>query len=146
MPDTPDPSANTSESALMRSLAAEKAGALQPQDTVETAGDRMREHHAGTRPVAQDRKLAGVIDGKNPDWKIGGRGHDPKTWRVGQIMNRQVVFCYEDEDCGRAQKVMEEHGLRYLPVVDRQMRIVGVFSREEIQRKADASNEGPATG
>lgn len=119
-------------------LATEKDGALHPQDSVETAGDRMREHDTGVWPVAEDRKLVGMIDEKNPDWKIGGRGHDPKTSKVGEIMNRDAIFCYEDEDCASAQKLMDARGLGYLPVVDRQMRIVGIFSREEIDEKADA--------
>ena len=130
-------------------LAAEKAGALNPDDSVEIAGDRMREHDAAVWPVAEDRKLVGVIDGKNPDWQSGGHGHDPKTVKVSTIMNRQAVFCYEDEDCASAQKLMEAQGLRYLPVVDRQMRIVGIFTCQEIGDKVaaatavDASNQPP---
>ena len=141
MADTPKPSPSTSEADLvpLKDLAAEKSGALHPQDTVETAGDRMREHQADVWPVAEDCKLVGVVDEKDPDWRIGGKGHDPKTWRVRQIMNRDVVFCYEDQDCAEAQKLMEKHDLIYLPVVDRQMRIVGIFSREEIREKAEAS-------
>ena len=122
----------------LKDLAAEKAGALHPQDTVETAGDRMREHDAAAWPVAEDRKLVGMIDEKNPDWTIGGRGHDPKTWQVREIMSREIFFCYEDEDCSRARNMMAEKGLHYLPVVDRQMRIVGIFSRQEIEEKAEA--------
>ncbi len=128
---------NAADPASLKTVAAEKAGALHPQDTVETAGKRMREHDAEAWPVAEDRKLVGAIDEKNPDWQIGGRGHDPKTWRVGQIMSRKVVFCYEDDDCETARKRMDEHGLSYLPVVDREMRILGVFSREEIATKAN---------
>ena len=112
--------------------------ALSPDDSVQTAGDRMREHDAATWPVAEERKLVGMIDEKNPDHQIGGRGHDPKTWQVGQIMSREIFFCYEDDDCASARKVMEERGLLHLPVVDRQMRIVGIFSREEIEERADA--------
>jgi CBS-domain-containing membrane protein len=51
-------------------------------------------------------------------------------------MSRELVFCFVDEDCDQARRVMEEHHLSYLPVVDREMRIVGIFSREEIE-KAD---------
>lgn len=120
----------------LKDLAVEKAGALHPHDSVESAGTRMRENAAKTWPVVEDRKLVGVVDKENPDWEIGGRGHDPKESNVGQIMNRQVIFCYEDEDCAHARALMEDHDLSYLPVVDREMRIVGIFSREEIQQKA----------
>ncbi len=131
---------NNSESAdavvPLKDLAVEKAGALHPKDSVETAGDRMREHAANAWPVAQDRKLVGMVGSENPDWEAGGHGHDPKTLQVSAIMSKEVVFCFEDEDCNRAREVMEQRGLDYLPVVDRDMRIVGVFSREEIQERA----------
>jgi CBS domain-containing protein len=129
------------EAPPLKAIVAEKAGALDPGDSVTTAGDRMREHDTSTWPVAEGRKLVGMVDEKNPDWKMGGHGHDPKSWRVGQIMRREVIYCYEDEDCASARRVMEEHGLSYLPVVDRDMRIVGIFSRDEIAQKAEAEAE-----
>src|SRR5688572_29194773 len=120
----------------LRTLATEHTGVLTPQDTVKTAGDRMRAQHAATWPVAEDRKLVGSVDEPNPDWQMGGKGHDPETWLVGSIMSRNLVFCYEDEDCARAEALMEEHGLTCLPVVDRQMRIVGIFTREEVHQRS----------
>lgn len=135
MPRTPKK--KTPAKVPLKDLAVDKAGALHPHDSVESAGARMREHAASTWPVVEeDRRLVGVVDRENPDWEIGGRGHDPKASLVGQIMNRQVVFCYEDEDCARARTLMEDHELSYLPVVDREMRIVGIFSLEEIRQKA----------
>jgi CBS domain-containing protein len=139
MPKPTQPKTPQAPKVPLKTLAVEKAGALDPDDTVETAGVRMREHDAGAWPVAEDRKLVGMIDQKNPDWRIGGEGHDPKTWKVGEIMNHEAIFCYEDEDCTAARLVMDERGLAYLPVVDREMRIVGIFSRHEIQEKAEAA-------
>lgn len=132
-PSTPPP--EDQNSLPLKTLAAEHIGALTPQDTIKTAGDRMREQHSSTWPVAEDRKLVGSVDEPNPDWKIGGKGHDPETWQVGSIMNKELVFCYEDEDCTRAETLMKEHGLTCLPVVDRQMRIVGIVRREEVQHR-----------
>lgn len=144
MPD--DPHIPPPPSVPLKTLAAEKSGALKTEDTVQTAGDRMREHDAEVWPVAEDRKLVGMVDGKNPDWKMGGHGHDPKASTVGQIMKRNVIFCYEDEACAEARRKMAEHGLQFLPVVDREMRIVGVFSREEIAEKAESpdAKQNPA--
>ena len=140
MPDDPNPDSGKKTPSL-KSLAAEKAGALNPKDTVQTAGDRMREHDADSWPVAKERKLVGMIGEKNPDWKLGGKGHDPKSSRVGDIMKRELIFCFEDEDCVQARAKMDEHGMNFLPVVDREMRIVGIFTREEISRRADEGNE-----
>jgi len=121
----------------LKALAGEKTGALAPSDSVATAAERMRELDTESLPVAEDRKLVGVIEEKNPDIAIAAKGHDPHTWSVGEIMNRDAVFCYEDEDCEAAKRTMEERGLDYLPVVDRHMRIVAIFEREELTRKTD---------
>jgi len=118
----------------LKELTSQKVGALQPEDSVATAGDRMREQNTETWPVAKDRKLVGEVGDKNLDWQLGGHGHDPKAWRVGEIMSRELVFCFEDDDCAKARILMEERNLRYLPVVDREMRIFGIFSREEIEK------------
>ena len=139
MPKEPNEPNSDPASIPLKTLAAEKAGALQSDDNVQTAGERMREHDAEVWPVAEDRKLVGMIDEKSPDWKLGGHGHDPKDSTVGEIMKRDVVFCYEDEDCAVARRKMDDYALQFLPVVDRQMHIVGIFSRQEIEEKADAA-------
>ena len=93
------------ETPSLKTLAGRKAGALEPGDDVQTAGRRMREHDAADWPVAEDRKLVGKVEEKNPDWQLGGHGHDPKSWRVGEIMSRELVFCFEDEDCAQARRL-----------------------------------------
>jgi len=118
----------------LKILAAEKAGALETKDSVTTAAARMRENDAELWPVTEDRKLVGMVDAANPDCELGRHGHDPETWDVGQIMKPGAIFCYEDQDCREAQRLMEEHQLRHLPVVDRQMRIVGIFRRDELHQ------------
>jgi CBS-domain-containing membrane protein len=126
----------------LKSLATEKAGALSPRDSVETAAKRMRALRTKSWPVAENRTLVGVVDDKQADVTMGRHGHDPKSWRVCEIMKRDAIFCYEDESCAHAWRLMDEHDLNYLPVVDRDMRIVGIFDREEIARKAMSGGSG----
>ena len=126
----------------LEKLVAEKTGALSPEDSVETAAERMRSAEANAWPVAEGRKLVGVIDCPDPDRKVGGRGHDPRTTRVGDTMTREILFCYEDQDAAEAQRIMTEQGLNHLPVVDREMRIVGIISRAEAVERAAADAEG----
>ncbi|WP_395748933.1 CBS domain-containing protein [Prosthecobacter sp.] len=129
------------EETPLKEIAETKADVLHPEDSVETAGERMRNHDASKWPVVQGSKLVGMVTQENPDWKIGGRGHDPKSWKVGQIMSQAVAFCYEDEDCASAERLMNERGLDYLPVVDREMRIIGIFSRQQIKAGVQAADK-----
>lgn len=119
----------------LKKLVAEKAGSLHPQDTVATAGERMREHDAEEWPVTEDLKLVGMVKEKNPDWKIGGHGHDPESFHVGQIMDKDLIYCHEDEDCTKALQIMEERKLTILPVVDQQLKVVGMITVEELRNR-----------
>ena len=52
-----------------------------------------------------------------------------KTKLVHSVMEKQAYYCREDQSVEEAQKIMREHGLQYLPVVDSNLRIVGVVRR-----------------
>ena len=133
MPNSPE----ESDSPKLKRVVGEKTGALSPEDSVQTAGERMRSVEANFWPVAEDRKLVGAIDHPDPDRKAGGHGHDPSTTRVGDTMRHDAPFCYEDEDTAAAKRKMEENNLNHLPVVDREMRIVGIISRGEAKLSVD---------
>jgi len=111
----------------------EKHPVLHPQESVQEAGDTMRELEAETLPVSEGRRLVGVVDQPHPDRRAAGYGHDPKATRVSEYMAGNVLYCFEDEDCATALGKMEERQLDRLPVVDREMRIVGVVTRADLE-------------
>lgn len=111
----------------------EKTGALSPSDSIQTAGDRMRSAEANAWPVAEGRKLVGVIDQADPDRQAGGHGHDPSSVSVGDTMRHEAIFCYEDQNAAEADRIMRERNVNHLPVVDREMKIVGIISREDVK-------------
>ena len=52
-----------------------------------------------------------------------------KTKLVHSVMEKQVYYCHENQSLDEALKIMRKHGLSYLPVVDSNLRIVGVVRR-----------------
>ena len=44
-------------------------------------------------------------------------------------MEKQAYYCRENQSMDEALRIMREHGLQYLPVVDSNLRIVGVVRR-----------------
>jgi CBS domain-containing protein len=133
---------DSNSSKKLEKLVAEKTGALSPDDSVETAAERMRSVEANAWPVAEGRKLVGVMDHPDPVRLAGGRGHDPRTTRVRDTMAREVLYCFEDQDASEAQRIMSEKNLNHLTVVDREMRIVGIISRADV--RDDAKGDGSA--
>src|SRR4030095_11408565 len=62
-------------------------------------------------------------------------GRDPNTTRVGEIMTAPgLVCCHDDQDVREAVALMRRHGVRRLPVVDRQKRLGGMIALADIAR------------
>jgi CBS domain-containing protein len=55
-------------------------------------------------------------------------GRDPLVTRVSEVMTPEVIFTYEDEDVKDAAKLMREHQVRRLVVLNRDKRLVGIVS------------------
>jgi len=107
--------------------------ALRPDDSLRSAGNQMRTHHAGAWPVVKDRTIIGVIQGPNPDWRAQRFGHDPELSPVAAACKCcDVEHCYDDEDCINALDFMLSRDLRYVAVTDHQENFLGIVSLEEI--------------
>jgi CBS domain-containing protein len=135
------PEARDEDNPSLETTAADKSGALQADDTVQSAGEKMRSVNADVWPVAEERKLIGQVTDKYPDVQLSSEGHDPNTWRVGEIMDRHAHFCYERQGCVAALRLMEELDLDYLPIVDRDLRIVSIVSRKDLRRQKSSSSD-----
>jgi len=101
-------------------------------DTVQTAGEAMRFAGQDSLPVTENNRFIGVVENSNAEEEASRYGHDPSRTTIAESMSRKVVCCLEDEDCRTALARMEESGLELLPVVDRNMRIVGLVTRKDL--------------
>ena len=126
------PSQSRPRAAKLENVVTEKQPLLHPEESLQEAGEKMRDLSAKALPVSDGRRLVGMVDQTNPDRRAAGFGHDPTTTTVGNIMNSNAAYCFEGDDCAEALRKMNERSLDRLPVVDREMRIVGVVSREDL--------------
>jgi CBS domain-containing protein len=117
----------------------EKRGVLDVHESVQKAGDKLRSLEADSLPVSDDRRLVGIITERHPDRRAAGHGHDPRVESVGACMSRELIFCYEDQDRFEAARLMNEKGISYLPIVDRDLRIVGIVTRQDLAAEMLAS-------
>ena len=58
-----------------------------------------------------------------------------KPVRVGEVM-RKGAYCFEDQTMDEVREIMREHHLRFLPVVDDKLRIIGTVEMPGIKRRA----------
>ncbi|HVG96981.1 MAG TPA: CBS domain-containing protein [Chloroflexota bacterium] len=101
---------------------------IHPDSTLDEAAERMRRLDVGPLPVCDGDRLVGMITDRDITVRGTAESRDPVTTRVSEIMTPEVVFTYEDEDVKRAAKLMEDHQLRRLVVLNRDKKLVGIVS------------------
>ena len=68
----------------------------------------------------------------------GGEDGDVIVMTVGDVMTRQLVTIGPETSCEKAERLMEEHRVRHLPVVDAGRLIGMVTDRDARARGGDA--------
>jgi CBS domain-containing protein len=113
-----------------------------PDQTIRDAARLMAQIDAGSLPVGDNDRLAGMITDR--DIAIRAVGHDkgPMT-RVREVMTAEIRYCFEDEDVAKVCAKMGKHQIRRLPVLNHSKRLVGILSLGDLAR---ADGGGPAAG
>lgn len=109
---------------------------INPQESVAEAARIMRSNEVGFLPVAENDQLVGTVTDR--DIVIRAVAHDrgPET-PVAEVMSRELLFCFDDEDLDDASAKMSDAQVRRLPVLDREMRLIGVLTLGDIAQASD---------
>jgi len=114
-----------------------------PEQTICDAARVMAEIDAGALPVEQDERLVGVITDRDIAVRAVAAGKSPET-KVRDVMSREVLYCYEDQDLDAVIRNMGTVKVRRLPVLSRDKRLVGIISLADLARQHDATLEEKA--
>jgi CBS domain-containing protein len=116
-----------------RELASKEPRPLQEKNTVKEAGETMRSLQEDRFPVAAGERLVGTVEGKYPERAAAGHGHDPETTLVRGSMVKKLYYCFENQSLQEAREIMRRNHLLHLPVVDENLRIVGLVALNEVE-------------
>lgn len=103
-----------------------------------SAAHLMRAHHVGDLVVVgnpvEERIPLGVVTDRDLVVEILGNGLDPSTTMVGSILRHPAILAQDSEDSSAVIERMRTHGVRRVPVVDRQGAVVGIVSLDDLLR------------
>jgi CBS domain-containing protein len=116
-----------------RELASKEPKPLQEKSTVKEAGETMRSLQTNRFPVAAGERLVGTIEGKYPERAVAAHGHDPETTLVRGSMIQKLYYCFENQSLEEAREIMRRNHLLHLPVVDKNLRIIGIVALNEVE-------------
>ena len=111
-----------------------------PDELVMDVAQLMLDQDIGSIPIIEDeqtKKLIGIVTDRDLALKIVAEGRDPRSTKVSEVMTRQVVTCFVDDDVQKAFDAMAEHQLRRIPVVDKNEHIVGIIAQADIATRVD---------
>jgi CBS domain-containing protein len=99
---------------------------------VRGAAVKMRDLRADVLPVCDGSRLVGIVTIRDIAVRLAAEGHDAMTTRVSEIMTRDPIFCFEDQEIARARGLLEDHQIDRLPVLDRNRQLVGIITSKAI--------------
>lgn len=102
-------------------------------ESVQTAAQRMGTRNVGTLLVLHDSgRPAGILTDRDVAVRVAGRGRDPYTTSVGDVMSTELETVTEDMEVEDALRRMRSRGVRRMPVTNRAGVCVGMVSLDDI--------------
>jgi CBS domain-containing protein len=102
--------------------------------TVMDAVRAMVEARVGATVVLEAGRLLGVFTERDVVTRVVLKELDPSKTGVAEVMTRSVVTVRENEDRSAVLKLMAEHHIRHLPVVDADGRVLTMVSMRHLLR------------
>jgi CBS domain-containing protein len=114
-----------------------------PQNTIAEAARMMGEIDAGVLPVGDGERLVGMITDRDIAVRGVGANKGPDT-PVSEIMSKEVLYCFADQDLDDVVQNMANIKVRRLPVLNREKRLVGILSLGDVALVDDPDVTGEA--
>jgi len=114
-----------------------------PNESIQEAARMMADIDAGAIPVGDNDRLVGMLTDRDIAVRAIAEGRGPDT-RVGDVMTRDVRYCFEDEDTEEVCRNLGDQQIRRIPVVSRDKRLVGILSLGDLAREAANGAAGDA--
>jgi CBS domain-containing protein len=114
-----------------------------PDRTIREAAEMMVNQDIGALPVGENNRLVGMITDRDIAVRAVARGLGPDT-KIREVMSREVMYCFDDEELDQAAQNMGGIKVRRLPVLNRDKRLVGIISVSDLTRRNGARQVGKA--
>src|SRR5829696_995537 len=126
----------------IRELMTENPRTVSPDQTIQDAAKIMRDEDTGVVPITEGDSLAGVITDRDIAIRAVAEGRDGAQTTVREIASQDVVTIDPQQDLDEALRLMAQHQLRRLPVVEEDGRLVGIVSQADVARHGDDARTG----
>lgn len=111
-----------------------------PHDSVTSAAKIMRDIECGSVPVCEGKEVVGIITDRDIVIQCVAEGKDSNSVHCHDCMSTDVVTCTADTDVHECARMMAQHQIRRIPVVENG-EIVGIIAIGDLARENIYINE-----
>ena len=108
---------------------------LSPRTTLLEAAQMMKILDAAMLPVCDRERLVGTITDRDITIRAVAKGCDANHTPVSDVMTDDPIYCFDDQAVDEVAGLMREHQIHRLPVLNRQQRLVGAVSLEDLDAR-----------
>ncbi len=105
------------------------------EDSILDAVHLMRRHHVGdvivTRSTPDGRRPVGILTDRDIVVELLGENVDPSAVGIKDVMSAELLTATESDSIRDSIKRMRTAGVRRMPVVDADGKLVGIFTLDD---------------
>lgn len=109
---------------------------------VAEAAKLMKSENVGSLPVTEGDRLVGMVTDRDIVVRLVAEGKDIQSTTVGEIASKDLVTVDPQQDLDEALRLMAQHQVRRLPVVEEDGRLVGILAQADIAQQGEDSKTG----
>jgi CBS domain-containing protein len=109
---------------------------------VTSAAKMMKDEDVGVAPIVEGDQLVGVLTDRDITIKVIALGKDPQTTKVRDVASTNVVTVDPQQDLDEVLRLMAQHQVRRIPVVEEDGKIVGIIAQRDVALVAGDAKTG----
>ena len=120
----------------LREIMSDHVEVIHPDDSLQTAAEKMRDRDIGFLPVCDGDRLIGVLTDRDLITRGLADGLESKALLGRDLVTSPAIYCFDDQSIEEAAKLMHDNQIRRLVVLSRDKQMVGVVSLGDLAMTA----------
>ena len=126
----------------IREIMTSNPSTVQADATVVDAARVMRDDDTGIVPIVENERLVATVTDRDIAVRLVAEGRDAESANVREIASTDLVTIDPQQDLDEALRLMAQHQVRRLPVVEEDGRLVGIIAQADVARESDDARTG----
>jgi CBS domain-containing protein len=126
----------------IRELMTSNPCSIEADKSVSYAAKMMKDEDVGLAPIVEGDRLVGTVTDRDIAIRVVAEGKDPESTTVREIASTQLVTIDPGQSLDEGLRLMAQHQVRRLPVVEEDGRLVGVVAQADVARHGEDSKTG----